>query len=415
MTVPSSAARNTYTTTLGQTSFPYTFKILYDTDLEVYGTPSGQTPNTSTDLLILNVDYTVQGVGDENGGTITLTPALASGTFLVIVGNLEVSNPTAFTVGFTASQLNGLFDRSTTMLRNLKTRFDELGLKYPVNAPIVFPEECTLPQLPNGYFWQKAASGPGIAAVQLEENPDWSTLRTELESQTLGADGSRLIGYSDGTFTGTVHDQIALLKSQISALTSQVDQAFPIGILQYSMVPLNFSIGNWLLLNSIGEDDSFNTIGNGVSGALLRANDDTQTLFELYWNTFSDNNLVPVSGGRGVSATADFTAGKTLQLGIMAGRAVVIGGRADPSIPGRNGGNPFGEFRHMMTVAELPPFTLGMQNYAVQNGNSVASGADEPAYISGGTVQTLPPTGAVAQGFELNQPSQAFRCYIRYL
>jgi hypothetical protein len=47
------------------------------------------------------------------------------------------------------------------------------------------------------------------------------------------------------------------------------------------------------------------TIGNAVSGATERANADTQALFEYLWN--SDANL-SVSGGRGSSATADFTA-----------------------------------------------------------------------------------------------------------
>jgi hypothetical protein len=53
------------------------------------------------------------------------------------------------------------------------------------------------------------------------------------------------------------------------------------------------------------------TIGSVSSGATERANADTQPLFEFLWNNFS-NAKCPVSGGRGVSAVADFNANKTI-------------------------------------------------------------------------------------------------------
>lgn len=53
------------------------------------------------------------------------------------------------------------------------------------------------------------------------------------------------------------------------------------------------------------------TIGSAVSGATERANADTATLFAFLWN--ADTSLA-VSGGRGVSAAADFAANKTIVL-----------------------------------------------------------------------------------------------------
>jgi hypothetical protein len=53
------------------------------------------------------------------------------------------------------------------------------------------------------------------------------------------------------------------------------------------------------------------TIGSATSGATERANSDAQQLFEYLWNT--DSSLT-VSGGRGVSANADWLANKTLTL-----------------------------------------------------------------------------------------------------
>lgn len=53
------------------------------------------------------------------------------------------------------------------------------------------------------------------------------------------------------------------------------------------------------------------TIGSSTSGATERANSDAQALFEYLWG--ADSSLT-VSGGRGASANADWTANKTLAL-----------------------------------------------------------------------------------------------------
>lgn len=55
------------------------------------------------------------------------------------------------------------------------------------------------------------------------------------------------------------------------------------------------------------------SIGNTTSGASVRANQDTQTLFELLWNNSTDTEL-PVSTGRGASANADWIANKNIEL-----------------------------------------------------------------------------------------------------
>ena len=62
-----------------------------------------------------------------------------------------------------------------------------------------------------------------------------------------------------------------------------------------------------------------NTIGSGASGGTARANDDTEALFTLLWNAWS-NAVLPIqssAGGgatRGASAAADFAANKRLPL-----------------------------------------------------------------------------------------------------
>jgi microcystin-dependent protein len=61
------------------------------------------------------------------------------------------------------------------------------------------------------------------------------------------------------------------------------------------------------------------TIGSATSGATERANADTQSLFEYLWG--ADANL-SVSGGRGASANADWTANKTIALPDCRGRVI---------------------------------------------------------------------------------------------
>ncbi len=53
------------------------------------------------------------------------------------------------------------------------------------------------------------------------------------------------------------------------------------------------------------------TIGSATSGATERANSDVQALFQYLWNT---DSALAVSGGRGVSASADWSANKTIAL-----------------------------------------------------------------------------------------------------
>lgn len=62
------------------------------------------------------------------------------------------------------------------------------------------------------------------------------------------------------------------------------------------------------------------SIGNAVSGATERADDDTKNLFKVLWG--KDQSLA-ISGGRGANADADFAAGKRIDLPDYRGRAVV--------------------------------------------------------------------------------------------
>ena len=106
------------------------------------------------------------------------------------------------------------------------------------------------------------------------------------------------------------------------------------------------------------------TIGSVASGATERANADTQSLYEELWSYPS----VAVSGGKGASGPADFTANKALVLPDCAGRGIFgmddmgAGARniltaatiANPTLVGSYGG------QQQVTIAQgnLPVYTL---------------------------------------------------------
>jgi hypothetical protein len=107
------------------------------------------------------------------------------------------------------------------------------------------------------------------------------------------------------------------------------------------------------------------TIGSATSGATERANADTQSLFEYLWG--ADANLT-VSGGRGVSANADWTANKTITLPDSRGRTIAGLDDMGNSAAGRLTSTYFGTATNVLgaaggsqtgqlVTANLPPYT----------------------------------------------------------
>jgi len=102
------------------------------------------------------------------------------------------------------------------------------------------------------------------------------------------------------------------------------------------------------------------TIGSASSGATT-ANNYTFPLYNLLWNGTSANpTFAPVTGGRGVSAIADFSANKPIQLLYALG--AVIGNTGLPNsstYPNSTTtwplGSPNGADKIALTAAQLPP------------------------------------------------------------
>lgn len=127
MTITVQPVRNEYTANAGQTIFNYTFKIFEATDLNVYITPDGDVANDSADLTTA---YTVSGIGDEDGGTITLTTGATLNDLVTIVSNVPSSRTTNYLNNgdFKPETVNADFDRVVSIAKKIEDAANRTAL-----------------------------------------------------------------------------------------------------------------------------------------------------------------------------------------------------------------------------------------------------------------------------------------------
>ena len=128
MTVSSSASRNQYTATAGQTVFAYTFEIVSDDDIVVL--KNGVT-------LTKTADYTVSGVGTDSGGNVTLTSGATAGDILTLYRDMPYERTTDYTNAgdFLAADVNNDFDRLWIATQQVNEEVNR-SLKAPVTDPL---------------------------------------------------------------------------------------------------------------------------------------------------------------------------------------------------------------------------------------------------------------------------------------
>lgn len=141
--------------------------------------------------------------------------------------------------------------------------------------------------------------------------------------------------------------------------------------------------------------DNGRTIGSASSGATERANADCESLFLWLWAEYS-NTICPVTGGRGLTAAADWAANKSIQMPDK--RGYVPGGLDDmgnsaasrysgvPVVSGSvtTAGSVIGEATHTLTQAELPT-TIGKSSQTGVPSNISGPNLIDPG---AGSVQT---------------------------
>jgi hypothetical protein len=329
MTINSFLPIDTYTAANGDFQFSVSFVFEFGSDLAVYRTPAGDTPDDSDDKLIFGVDYTVQGEGFESPARfVNLSPSVfptgtTEGDKIVIMMDMPFERDTDFQgAELNSEMLNNQLDRLTAMGQQIKMWIYRFGLKYQNTDFLVHNRGANiLPDLPPHIgddipIWSTDSTG-NLVATSIEENIDASTLRADLANADAGTDGAGLVGYYNTTTTTseTVRSSLNTLNAAVLAA------ALPTGFISFGFTPdaVAESAG-WLRLQT-------GTIGNAASSATVRANNDTQDLFTYLWDLV-DDSYCEVVGGRGASAAADFASNKAIFLPNSTGRVLRTVGQA---------------------------------------------------------------------------------------
>lgn len=197
--LPQQATIVQYVTNVSQTAYTFAFYAPLPTDIQVFYQAPTAMPIPAADILTYNSQYTVAYNSDPTtGGTITLLFTPTTGYYLTINLNVSVSLNTNFAnaQNFNGANLDAALDRLLLLCQQNYTFATQRNLSYVINSYLPNATPYTqLPVLPNGYIWQ--GTGSGVAAVQLVEDANFSTLRSQLLSETPGATGASIIGYYD--------------------------------------------------------------------------------------------------------------------------------------------------------------------------------------------------------------------------
>jgi hypothetical protein len=270
-------------------------------------------------------------------------PAMASGTIPLSLSQ-QFDNSTHLPLA--AGKLFTIQAGTTSTPQNA---YQDSALTLPYPNPLTLDAGGRIPQL---FF------ADGSIKIRLENS---------LGVQQVVQDNILVIGPSSGGGGGGTVDPTTILATgdvKVSYTTS--------------------TIPGWVRMNG-------RTIGSATSGATERANSDTQALFQFLWA--SDANLA-VSGGRGASAAADWSANKTIALPDARNRAIAgLGdmGNSDAGLfsgvtfssgTGTTLGATLGAAKNMMALANLPNYsptvngngTLFTNQTTIVSWNSFAGG-----------------------------------------
>lgn len=268
--------------------------------------------------------------------------------------------------------------------------------------------------------------------VNIESDGDYSTSTQRLNGVAPGialSDMHNKLFRQTSIMCAAIGEFISnagLVASDVSLpalVTAFTDAVKSVGATTGDIKPsLQSSLGGWVLCNG-------QTIGNASSNATSRANSDCQTLFALIWNQTASSNIpIFTSAGvlttRGVSASADWTANKQIQIPDLRGRAIIgldnMGGAGTAGRVSANASSGSmdanamciagGQNAHTQTQNELVSHT-----HTVNSSEGYSSHGAMPA-VNGYTVPNVWPTTQATGGglpFNVMQPSMAVNIFIK--
>jgi hypothetical protein len=162
MTITASSVRNQYVAGVSQTIYPYTFPILNASELLVYA---------DVTLLLLNVHYTVTGIGHSSGGNVVFTyPWSPAGHSVTIIGNVPLSQATDFIEhnSFPAEAPESALDKLTRISQQFQQAIDRAPKLHPASflSGVEFPQASSIPTIANtrkAIVWNESGTNLDLA------------------------------------------------------------------------------------------------------------------------------------------------------------------------------------------------------------------------------------------------------------
>lgn len=153
LTIPSNDRVERLLAAAGQTVFSYDFPVYAGADIEVRRFRA----EVQT-LLVNGADYTVDGVGTQGGGTITLATPAQAGDLLVIRSAQPVARGTTFNNGgdLPAQSLNAELNRIFIAFQQLQASLAQ-ALRLPTSDPVQAAELATAAARANALLGFNAA------------------------------------------------------------------------------------------------------------------------------------------------------------------------------------------------------------------------------------------------------------------
>lgn len=178
MAVPQQTPRNVSTASAGATVFPYNFKVLSKSDLQV---------EVNGDAREVDVHFTIDGVGQEMGGNITFLAPMVGGERVMRRRNMAIKRDTDYqNLGDLRSPtLNNDQDEPIMMLQQLSE-----ALERTLTLP---PSTTATGELPDAepfraLVWNE--DGTGLANGDLDMTGDML-----LRGNLAAPDGAKLVGF----------------------------------------------------------------------------------------------------------------------------------------------------------------------------------------------------------------------------
>lgn len=197
--IPDQARAVTYIAAGGETQLTVPFPFYAVSDIEVRRTVGG-----TTTVLSQPADYTVQGAGQQAGGTVTLAQPAIAGHRYTIVSAMPFSRTSAYTDGqaLQAASLNGDVNRLWIALQQLREQHSR-ALRVPLTDPVSTLELPPVTQRAGRVLGFDASGQP----VPLVPNPG-NLVITPFGEQLIGAadaaTGRAVMGAADAASLAAV-------------------------------------------------------------------------------------------------------------------------------------------------------------------------------------------------------------------